>query len=188
MIPLTELWLPILVSAVFVFVASSIIHMALPIHKNDCGMIPGEDKVRELMRNQGVQPGTYAIPRADSMKDMGSSEMIEKYNQGPVAMLTVMPNGAPAIGKSLVLWFIYSVVLSVFAGYVAAIGLGAGADYLAVFRVTGAVSLLGYSVSYLPDVIWKGQPWSNTLKFMFDGAVYGLVTAGTFGWLWPAAA
>jgi hypothetical protein len=41
MVPITSLVLPIVVSAVVVFVASSIIHMALPYHRSDMRMIPG---------------------------------------------------------------------------------------------------------------------------------------------------
>ncbi len=43
MIGLTELWMPILVSALFVFVASAIIHMALRYHWSDWEAPPGED-------------------------------------------------------------------------------------------------------------------------------------------------
>jgi len=111
--------------------------------------------------------------------------MIEKYNQGPVGFMTVIANGCPNIGKSLVQWFIYSLVISVFVAYIANLTLKPGADYLMVFRITGTVAILGYAVSYIQDAIWKGQKWSTTLKFIFDGVVYGLVTAGTFGWLWP---
>jgi hypothetical protein len=29
------------------------------------------------------------------------------------------------------------------------------------------------------------MPWSIVLKESFDGLIYSLLTAGTFGWLWP---
>ena len=187
MIPLIELWLPILLSAVFVFVASSIIHMVLATHNSDYKKLPGEEKVLQEMRTQGVAPGTYAIPRAGSMKEMATPEMIEKYKRGPVGFMTVIPSGPPAMGRNLVLWFLYSIFIGVFVAYVSALGLSRGADYLAVFRIAGTVAILGYAVSSIPDSIWKGQRWGITLKFVFDGVVYGLVTAGTFGWLWPDA-
>lgn len=110
MISVTELWLPILLSAVFVFVASSLLHMVVQIHGGDYKKLPGEDKIMETMRGQGVEPGMYMFPFAGSMKDMGTSEMIDKYNQGPVVWLTVLPNGPMAIGKSLFQWFVYTVV------------------------------------------------------------------------------
>ena len=182
---LADLWLPILLSAVLVFVVSSILHMVIPIHKSDYKKLPGEKSVLEEMRTQGVQPGAYSFPCPDSMKDMSSPEMIEKYKQGPVGILSVLPNGPPNIAKSLVQWFLYSVLLSVFVGYVAALGLGRGAEYMAIFRMTGTVAILAYAVPNISESIWKGQSWTTTVKFIVDGIVYGLVTAGTFGWLWP---
>lgn len=188
MLSLTELWLPILLSAVFVFVVSSILHMVIPIHKGDFKKIPGEDKVLEEMRTQGVQPGSYMFPCAGSMKEMCSPEMVEKCKLGPVGFLTVVPSGPPGMRKNLMQWFVYSILIGVFVAYAAMLGLGRGAAYLPVFRVTGAIAILGYAIGALPDAIWKGQSWGITLKFVFDGVVYGLVTAGTFGWLWPDAA
>ena len=185
---LTDLWLPILLSAVFVFVVSSILHMVIPIHRSDYRELPGEQKVLAEMRSQSVPPGEYVFPCPGSMKDMGSPEMLAKYNQGPVGFLTVLPSGPPAMGKSLVIWFLYSVLIGVFVAYVADLGLSRGAAYLAVFRMTGTVAVLAYGVTYIPNSIWKGGRWSTTLKFLFDGLVYGLVTGGTFGWLWPEAA
>ena len=188
MTPLVQLWLPILLSAVFVFIASSILHMVIPIHKNDCRKLPGEGKLLDAMNAQNVSPGAYMFPCAASMADMATPEMLEKYNRGPVGFITVLPNGPPAMGKSLAIWFVYSILISVFAAYVAGSALALGAEYLAAFRMTGAVAVLAYAAQPIPDSIWKGQPWDVTAKFIFDGVVYGLVTAGTFGWLWPAAA
>jgi hypothetical protein len=182
---LVSLWLPILLSAVFVFIASSIIHVALPIHKGDFKKLPGEEKVLEAMRTAGVQPGAYGFPFLESMKDMGSPEMTEKYKKGPVGFMTVIPSGTPGMGKNLVMWFLYTILIGIFVGYVACLALGRGADYRAVFRVTGTVAILAYAIPYIADSIWKSQSWSTTFRFMFGGVVYGLATAGTFGWLWP---
>jgi hypothetical protein len=185
-----HLWLPILLSSVFVFIVSSIVHMVLPIHKGDYKRLPGEDKITAEMRAQGVTAGSYMVPypaECKSMKDFQTPEMIEKYKQGPVGQVILIPNGSPAMGKSLVLWFLFSVVVSGFAAYLGYLALGWGAPYRAVFRVTGTAAILGYAVSSLPDSIWRGQRWGITLKFVIDGIVYGLVTAGTFGWLGPEA-
>ncbi len=185
---LADLWLPILLSAVFVFVVSSVIHMVIPLHKGDYKQLPGEAEVLEAMRAQRVPPGDYMFPWAGSMKALGAPEMVAKFNQGPVGSVTVIPSGPPAMGKSLVQWFLYAVVISIFAGYIAAFSLESGAHYMRVFRLTGTVAILGYALSSVPNSIWKGVSWWTTLKFLFDGVVYGLVTAGTFGWLWPAGA
>ena len=85
MVALIDLWLPILLSAVFVFIASSIIHMVIPIHQSDYQKLPAEEDLREAMRGQGVQPGEYLFPCPASVKDMSSPEHLEKLKQGPVA-------------------------------------------------------------------------------------------------------
>ena len=187
MIPLTELWLPILVSAVFVFIVSSILHMVIPIHKGDFAKLPGEEQLLEAMRNQNVQPGSYMFPCGESIKDMGTPEMIEKCNKGPVGIMTVTVSGPPGMGKNLVMWFIYSVVVGIFVGYIAGLGLDRGAAPMAVFRMTADAAILAYGVSAIVDSIWKWQKWGTTIKFVFDGVLYGLATAATFAWLWPDA-
>lgn len=184
---LTELWLPILLSAVFVFIASSILHMAIPIHKGDFKKLPSEDKVLGEMRAQGVQPGEYMFPCAETMKDMCTPEMQEKYKKGPVGFLTVRPSGIPRMTTNLVQWFLYSVLISIFTAYIGYHALDPGDKYLAVFRICGSAAVLAYAIANIPNSIWKGVRWSTTLKFIFDGVIYGSLTAGTFGWLWPAA-
>jgi hypothetical protein len=119
------------------------------------------------------------------MKDMNSPEFIEKQKQGPVAMLTVLPNGPQNMGKGLILWFIFSIVVSIFAAYIAGRAVGPGADYLSVFRFVGATAFIAYTMSSWSDSIWYGRKWGTTIKNTIDGLFYALVTAGTFGWLWP---
>lgn len=185
---LLELWLPILLSAVFVFVASSVLHMVAPIHKGDYVRLPGEGDVMKAMREPPVPPGDYVFPYASSMKELGSPEMMEKYNRGPVGFLHVRPSGPPKMGGALLQWFLYSVVVSALVAYVTRAALAPGTHYLEVFQIAGAVATIAYGLSSFPDSIWKGVKWSTTFKFLFDGVIYGLVTAGTFGWLWPAVA
>jgi hypothetical protein len=188
MVPLPDLWLPILLSAVFVFVASSVIHMCLPIHKKDFQKLPDEDQVLAAMRTAGVKPGAYMFPCASSMKEMCTPEMTAKLNQGPVGNMNVLPNGPINMGKSLALWFLLSLAISACAAYVAGLGLAPSTDPKLVFRVTSTAALLGYAVTHVTDSIWKGLSWSITAKFFFDGLVYALVTGATFAWMWPAAA
>ncbi len=159
--------------------------MVLKFHNNDFRGLPGEEKILATMREQGVGPGMYTFPRANSMKEMCEPEMIAKYEQGPVGYMTVDANGPPAMGKSLVLWFLYSVLIAVFAGYLGFFALGRGAEYMAVFRITGTVAVLGFAVGSLIDGIWKGVSWGSVFKHVIDGVIYGLLTAGTFAWLWP---
>jgi hypothetical protein len=186
MVPVLSLWLPILVSAVLVFVVSSIVHMLLPYHRSDFKKVPREDEVMDALRKFDLEPGDYVLPCAGSCKSMGSPEFIEKCTKGPVAFVTVMPSGPPTMTKSLVLWLLYCVVVGIFAGYIAGRMLNPGAHYLDVFRFAGCTAFVGYSIALLQNSIWYKRKWSATLKSMFDGLLYALVTAGTFGWLWPS--
>ena len=185
MISIASLWLPILLSAVIVFIVSAVIHMVLKYHANDFMKVPKEQEVLDALRPFNLMPGNYSIPRAQSMKEMGTPEFIEKMEKGPVAMLTVLPNGKPKMGKSLVLWFIYSIVVSFFAAYIASRALTPETEYLAVFRFVGTTSFIGYALALWQSTIWYGQSASTTLKSTFDSLVYALLTAGIFGWLWP---
>jgi hypothetical protein len=185
MVPITALWLPIVLSAVIVFVASSIIHMVLPIHKSDYRKLPEEDRVLDALRAAGVTPGAmYHFPYC-TPKEMKSPEAVERFKRGPVGLLTVIPNGPPAMGKYLGQWFLYCLVVGVFVAYLTGRTQPLGTHYLQVFRVAGTTAFLGYSLALIQDAIWKGQTWGVTCKQVFDGLIYGLLTAGTFGWLWP---
>jgi nucleoside recognition membrane protein YjiH len=185
MVPLTALWLPILLSAVIVFVASSIIHMLLPIHKGDYRKLPDEDKVEDALRAAGVTPGPVYFFPFHTMKDMKSPEIQEKFKRGPVGLLTVRPSGMPAMGKFLGQWFFYCIVVSFFTAYLTGRTRTPGTEYLEVFRVAGTVAFMGYGGAQAQQSIWGGQTWGVTIKHIADSLLYGLLTAGTFGWLWP---
>ncbi len=184
---LVELWLPILVSAVFVFVASSVIHMALPLHKSDYGKLNGEEGILAAMRAANVKPGEYMFPMCSSMKDMATPEDLAKLNQGPVGVMTVKANGPFTMGKCLGQWFVYCLVIGVLVAYVCRLGTAPGAGFSQVFRVTSAAAFLAHAFSSVHNSIWKGVAWSTTAKFLFDGLIYALVTGAAFAWLWPAA-
>lgn len=185
MVEITSVWLPILLAAVFVFVVSSIIHMVLGYHRSDFRKLPDEDGMMEAVGKFNIPPGDYQMPCPGGPEAMKSPEFIEKMKRGPVAMMTILPSGSPSIGKNLVMWFLYSIVVGIFAAYVASRALRTGADYLDVFRYAGTTAFAGYSLGLLQNSIWFGRSWSATLKSVFDGLVYALITAGTFGWLWP---
>ena len=185
MIPLTALWLPILLSAVLVFFASFIIHMVLGYHKSDYRKLPDEDRVTDSLRNAGVTRGpAYFFPYC-SFKEMKSASAIEKMKRGPVGLLTVLPSVPPAMGKNLVQWFLYCVVISIFAAYLSGRTLAPGTAFLQVFRVVGTAALLGYGAAHAQESIWGGRSWVVTFKHLFDSVIYALLTAGIFAWLWP---
>ncbi len=184
MVTLGALWLPILLSAVLVFVASSVVHMVLKYHASDYKKLPNEDAVRAAIRSGNPAPAQYVIPHCDP-KTMGQPEVKQKFVEGPVAVLNLRKPGPPGMGSSLVQWFIFSLVVSFVVAYVASRTIAPGTDYLHVFRVVGTIAWLAYAAGQIPAAIWMGKPWSIAIKEVIDGLLYGLVTAGTFGWLWP---
>lgn len=184
MVALSALWLPIVLSAVIVFIASSIFHTVLPYHHGDYSPLPDEDKVLPALRAANLRRGLYVFPFCKP-KEMKSPAAIEKYNQGPVGMMIVFPSGPPVLPKFLGLWFGYCLVISFFVAYLTAHTVAPGTYYLAVFRVVGTAAFLAYGLGPLANIVWKGYPWSFVLKEVIDGLIYGLLTAGTFGWLWP---
>ena len=185
MIPLTALWLPILLSAVVVFFASFLMHMVLTYHRSDYRKLPDEDRVTDALRNAGVTRGpNYFFPYC-SFEEMKSPATTEKMKRGPVGFLTVLPSGPPAMGKSLVQWFLYIAVISIFAAYLSGRLLGPATAFLQVFRVVGTVAFLGYSAAHAQESIWGGRSWVVTFKHLFDGLIFALLTAATFAWLWP---
>lgn len=182
---LAALWQPILLSAVLVFITSSLVHMVIKYHASDYKPLPNEDAVRAAIRSANPAPGQYILPYCKEMKDLETPEMKQKFTEGPVGVLTLKRPGSYSMGPSLTQWFVFNLVISFFVAYVACHTLAAGTPYLQVFRVVGTVAWLAYAGGHVPSSIWMGQPWSITLKHVFDGLLYGLVTAGTFGWLWP---
>lgn len=184
MVSLFALWLPILLSAVIVFVASSIIHMVLPYHRSDYKQLPDEDKLRAALRSAGLQPGLYHFPFC-THKEMNTPAAQEKFKEGPVGFVTIFPSGPPNMSKFLGLWFVYCLILGVFTAYLTGRTVAFGAHYRVVFRVVGTAAFMAYGLGPMVNGIWKGQPWSVVFKEAFDGLVYALLTAGTFGWLWP---
>jgi hypothetical protein len=185
MVAIAGLWIPIVLSAVFVFVVSSIVHMFLPYHRSDFKKLPNEERLLEALRAESLSPGDYLFPRPASHKDMGSPEMLEKYKRGPIGVMTVLPSGPPTMGKQLVLWFLFCLAVGIAVAYLTGRALGPGASYLAVFRFAGTSAFYAHGVGRVVESIWMGRAWSTTLKNVFDGLLYALVTAGTFGWLWP---
>ena len=185
MVGLSALWLPILLSSVLVFVLSSVIHTVLPWHKSDYPKLPNEDRVMDALRPLAIPPGDYMMPRPSSRQEMRSPQFVEKFKKGPVVMFTVFPGGSMSMGKNLVMWFLYSVVVGCFAAYVAGRALPAGAAYLQVFRFAGVTAFVAYSVALWQMSIWYHRSWLTTMKATVDGLIYALLTAGTFGWLWP---
>jgi hypothetical protein len=179
------LWLPIVVSSIIVFLISSLIHMVLPWHKSDYPKMPNEERFSDAVRPLAIPPGDYMVPRPADQRDLKSPEFQEKVKKGPVMVLTVLPNGPMAMGSNLLQWFCFSLVVGVFSAYVAGRALPPGSPYLPVFRFAGVTAFISYTLALWPMSIWYKRAWSLSVKATIDGLIYGLLTAGTFGWLWP---
>lgn len=175
------LWLPILAGTIVTFIAGAVIWMAMPWHKSDFAQTADEADVRAALK--GLAPGQYSVPYAVSQKDMESSEMIAKFREGPVAFITVLPSGAPAMGGKLLLNFAYNLIVAIVAAYFVSRTLNTGAEYLAIFRIAGTVGFVAYGMAYLQESIWFGRPWSTTVKALLDALIYGALLGGIFGWL-----
>ena len=184
MVSLSALWLPILLASVLVFLASSVIHMFSPWHKNDYAQLANEDAVMDAMRPLGIPPGDYLMPRPSSREEMSSPAFLEKVRRGPVVVMTVM-TGQMSMGRNLGLWFVYLLVVSFFSAYVTSRAVPVGAPYLEFFRFSGVSAFLAFSLALWQLSIWYQRGWRITLKATVDGFVYALLTAGVFGWLWP---
>jgi hypothetical protein len=182
---LTQLWLPIVVSAVAVFILSALAWTVMPHHKKDFTGLPNADAVQAVMRQNPPVPGQYAIPWVSDMKMLEDPAVKAKMEQGPRAYITVVPNGMPSMGPMLAKSFIFYLFVSLLVGYVSWHALGAGAEYLAVFRFAGTTASMAYILATVPDAIWFGRPWGNFGRQALDGLVFALFTAGVFGWLWP---
>jgi hypothetical protein len=185
MVSLADLWLPILLAAVIVFVASSLLHMVLKYHRSDYHGLPNEDAVLSALRASNTAPGMYMFPYCSDMHKMKEEAMQKKFREGPVGILTLRDPGMIQMGPLLGAWFVYLIVVSLLVGYVASITLPRGTEYLVVFRVVSATAWLAYAFGHISNSIWMGRPWSTTLKDIIDGLIYALLTAGVFGWLWP---
>jgi hypothetical protein len=185
MVPWSALLLPAAVATVLVFIASSIVHMVLKLHNADYKKLDHEDEVRAAIRKGAPVPGQYLLLHCTDQKQMATPEMQKKFQEGPLGVLYVGPNGTVKLGPFLGKWILYSFVVSLLAGYLARATLAPGTDYLHVFQIVGAAAWLAYSWQSPSDSIWKSKPWIVTFRSMFDGLIYAAVTAGSFAWLWP---
>jgi len=181
---LAHLWIPIVVSAVLVFIASSVIHMVVKWHRSDFRALPNEDAVRSAIRAGNAVPGEYMIPYCSDMKDMKSPDMQRKFTEGPIAGIVLRAPGPPSMGQPLVLWFIFNLVVAAIAAYVAAKGLPATAAAGPVCAVAGTVAFVAYAGGSVQMGIWWGKPWPNVARDVIDGLIYGVITGAVFAWLW----
>ena len=185
MVSLSSLLLPIALSGVFVFLASFLMHMVLPHHRSDFKQLPNEAEVVDALRKFSLPPGDYMTPKPQSPADMRTQAYQDKMSRGPVMITTILPNGMHGMGAQLGQWFVFCLVVSTFAAYLASRTLPAGTEYLKVSQIASTAAFMGYILAQWSQVVWYRKSVSATIKSTIDALVYGLITGGTFGWLWP---
>jgi hypothetical protein len=176
-----DLWLPVLAAAAICWIMSAIIWTLLKYHNRDYRKTGDEEAVRAALR--GNEPGFYLLPYCVDPAELKNPDVKRKYEEGPLAYITMLPNGMPGMGGRLVGQFIYFLLVSVLCAYFVSRTLAPDANYLSVFRIAGTVAFVANSFAYIPESIWFGRPWSMTLKNFVDALLYGLLTGGVFGWL-----
>ncbi len=176
-----SLWQPILASAALVFIAGSVIWMAMPWHKNDWSQLPDEESARKAL--QGLTHGQFSTPFIKDMNDFKNPEMQQKYKDGPIAFITIKQPGIPNMTPNPIQMALYNVFVAVLCAYFVSRFALPGADYMAIFRISSAVAFIAYGVAYVQESIWFSRPWSATLKTFLDAFIYAGITGGVFGWL-----
>lgn len=178
---IVDLWLPIVVSAIVMFVASALIWTMFKWHNSDYRQLADEEAARAGL--QGNSPGYYLLPYCLDPKELEKPEIRQKYEEGPLAYITIAPNGMPPMAGKMISMVIYFLAVAVTCAYVVTRTLPADAEYLSVFRVAGTVAFLANSFALVPESIWFNRPWSMTAKNFLDALIYSLLAGGIFGWL-----
>ena len=175
------LWQPILLSAILAFVAGSVIWMIMPWHKGEWQKTSDEEGARAALR--GLAPGQYSLPYCPDQSKLEDPDMQQKFQDGPIAYITVLPSGLPVMGSKLIMMFAWNVLVAIVCAYMVSRTAAPDADYLAIFRISGTVAFVAYGMAYVQESVWFGRPWSATLKTFLDAMIYALLTGGVFGWL-----
>ncbi|MBT8099927.1 MAG: hypothetical protein KJO82_09260 [Gammaproteobacteria bacterium] len=187
-VSLLQLWLPIVLGTFLAWIASGLIHMVVKYHNSDYKRLTNEDEVMAAVRKGSPELGTHTFPFCIDMNEMKDAAVQQKFEAGPVGFLTIFPNGLPNMGKLMGQQISFFLVGCALIGYCAALAIEPGAQYMTVFRFVAAVGFLTFGWAVIPYSIWFGHAWSMTAKYLLDALIYGLIVAGGFAWLWPAAA
>jgi len=184
---LLQLWLPIVLGTGLAWIASGLIHILIKYHNSDYQPLSNEAEVMSAVQKGSPNLGVHTFPYCSDMAEMGNADVQQKFTEGPVGMLTIFPNGMPNMGKLMAQQVSFFLAGTILIAYCATLVLGAGAEYMVVFRFISAVGFLTFGWAVIPFSIWYGHRWSTTAKYLLDALIYGLVIAGSFAWLWPAS-
>jgi len=178
---LASLWLPTLLAAVAVFVASSAIHMLFKWHNRDYRKLPNEEAVRAAINAGRPGPGLYVLPYYLEGNECSTEEAQARFREGPVGKLTLRRPGPMSVGPMLLQWFVLNLAVAFVA---ACMAVGSMSAHQAA-HTTGLATLLAYGAGAISEAIWMGKPWAATLKDLLDASIYAVATAAVFLWLWP---
>ena len=183
-VSVVSLWLPILLSAVGVFIVSSLIWTVVKWHNADWKKLPDEEGARAALK--GIPAGQYAVPHVSHGQGARDPEWIQKAKDGPTLMIVAWEGDPTRMGRQLGQWFAYCLVISALLGFVTSVILHSGESFGMVFHTVAILGAMTYSGAHAINSIWFRHTWGRTFKDIVDGVIYALVTAAIFGWLWPA--
>lgn len=182
---LVQLWLPILISGVAVFVLSAVGWMAVNHHAKDQRSLPDAKPLLDALEAMKVQPGVYMFPGAfgHSGEEQKAAAQAEMFNK-PTGIIRIwsMPNMGANMLSSLAVYL----VISVFIAYLGWSAFGAtGKSFAELFKVLGTAGVLAYSFAFIPNDIWFQNSRRATALCVIDGVIYGLTTGAIFAAMWP---
>ncbi|MFI5234438.1 MAG: hypothetical protein ACHQXA_01900 [Gemmatimonadales bacterium] len=185
MTPFLSLLLPIVVATVAVFILSTIIHMAMPWHKNDHAAVPDHDAAIAAIQSLKLAPDDYAVPNPLLPGGAKNPNFIADFERGPTFHLTVFPSGGMHMGKFMGAWFAFMLLISAIAGWVTGSIVPPGGNLHVVFHLSAIITACSYGFGAWPLSIWYHRRWSTAFKGTFDAILYGLAAGAVFMWLWP---
>ncbi|GAA4354171.1 hypothetical protein [Kangiella marina] len=186
-VSIIELWLPILLSGLFAWIASALIHMVIKYHNTDYKKLNDEDGISNAIEQSGDKPGFYTLPHCADFNEMNDPAVQARFKKGPIAIVTVMNNGLPPMGKLLIQQFLFFVIGSLLVAVIGCLTLSKSAVAVDIFQVLFVAGFMCFGWASIPYSIWFGHPWLVTVKYLVDAVIYSAVIAATYTWLWPSA-
>jgi hypothetical protein len=179
-----ELWLPVVVSGVALFIASWAAWMLLPHHKKEWGRLPEEDAIMNALKSANIPAGQFMFPCPVTPNDWKTADFKAKMQAGPNGNLVVW-SGPCSMGKNMACTVLFFLVANFVIAYLAAQALAPGSDLMKVFQFVGTAGILTYGTANILNGIWFGR---KMVADIVDGIVYGLITGAIFAAMWPAVA
>ncbi|MBS0186489.1 MAG: hypothetical protein JSS51_00370 [Planctomycetes bacterium] len=186
---LSQLWLPILISGVSVWIASFIAWMMIGHHRKDRDAIPGggEQAFMDTVTRMNIKPGNYGFPDFCQHDNLPRQERMAArkalYDRRPMGTLRVW--GEMNMGVNMLVTFLFYLVTSAMIGYLTWAAFGRGASAGKIVQVAGTAGILAYCFASFPHDIWFQKKRRAMMMDWLDGIVFGLITGAIFAWLWP---